>query len=90
MPSSQPPPIDDASEPLDPLPAISLAHLDLRVDLHVEPVGTRGETRIAPVRDAPWSAAIDAGLAIGSGSRKAALKTAAAFSRLGKSFANPH
>jgi len=90
VPASQPPPIEDASQAPDPLPAISLAHLDLRVDLHVEPVGTRGETHIAPVRDAPWSAAIDAGLAIGSGSRKAALKTAAAFSRLGKSFANPH
>jgi len=84
-PSSQTP-IEEASEALDPLPAISLAHLDLGA----EPAGAPGMTLAAPVHDAPWSAAVDAGLAIGSGSRYAALKTAAAFSRLGKSFANPY
>jgi beta-lactamase regulating signal transducer with metallopeptidase domain len=88
LPSAPSPqtPIEDASEVLDPLPATSLAHLDLGV----EPAGGSGETLTAPVHDAPWSAAVDAGLAIGSGSRSAALKTAAAFSRLGKSFANPY
>jgi hypothetical protein len=78
-------PIEDASAALDPLPAISLAQLDLGV----EPAGTPGQTLAAPVHEAPWRAAATAGLAIGSGSRYAALKTAAAFSRLGKSFTNP-
>jgi hypothetical protein len=76
----------EASEALDPLPAIALAHLDLGV----APAGAPGVTLTAPVHDAPWRAAVDAGLAIGSGSRYAALKTAAAFTRLGKSFANPY
>ena len=79
-------PVEDASEAVDPLPAIFLAHLDLGV----EPAGTPGETLAAPVHDTPWRAAAEAGLAIGSGSRHAALKTAAAFSRLGKSFAKFH
>jgi bla regulator protein blaR1 len=79
-------PIEDESEALDPLPATSLAHLDLGA----EPAGRSGERLTAPVRDAPWSPAVGAGLAIGSGSRSAALKTAAAFSRLGKSFAKPY
>jgi beta-lactamase regulating signal transducer with metallopeptidase domain len=79
-------PVEDASEAVDPLPAISLAHLDLGV----EPAGARGGTLAAPVHDAPWKAAAETGLAIGSGSRYAALKTAAAFARLGKSFANPY
>jgi beta-lactamase regulating signal transducer with metallopeptidase domain len=75
----------DTSEAAEPLPAIFLAYLDLGVD----PAGTLGGTTLAaPVPDAPWRAAAEAGLAIGSGSRSAALKTAAAFSRLGKSFAN--
>ena len=77
--------IEDASEAVDPLPAISLTHLDLGV----EPAGTAGETLAAPVHDASWRAAAEAGRAIGSGSRYAALKTAAAFSRLGKAFAHP-
>ena len=78
-------PLEDASAAVDLLPAVSLAHLDLGV----EPAGTPGQTLTAPVHDAPWRAAVTAGLAIGSGSRYAALKTAAASSRLGKSFTNP-
>jgi beta-lactamase regulating signal transducer with metallopeptidase domain len=78
-------PIEDTSAAVDPLPASALAHLDLGV----APAGTPGQTLAAPVREAPWKAAATAGLAIGSGSRHAALKTAAAFSRLGKSFTNP-
>jgi beta-lactamase regulating signal transducer with metallopeptidase domain len=86
LPSAPSPqtPIEDASEALDPLPAILLAHLDLGV----EPAASPGKTLTAPMHDAPWRPAVDAGLAIGSGSRSAALKTAAAFSRLGKSFAS--
>src|SRR4029077_491182 len=88
LPSAPSPrtPIEEASEALDPLPAISLAHLDLGV----EPAGAPGVTLTAPVHDAPWRAAVDAGLAIGSGSRYAALKIAAAFTRLSKLFANPY
>jgi beta-lactamase regulating signal transducer with metallopeptidase domain len=79
-------PTEDLSAAVDPLPAISLSHLDFRV----EPAGPPGETVAVPPRDAPWKAAAEAGLAIGSGSRHAALKTAAAFSRLAKSFTNPN
>jgi hypothetical protein len=36
----------------------------------------------------PWTIAADAGVAIGSGSKRAAVKTAGFFTRLGKSVAS--
>jgi beta-lactamase regulating signal transducer with metallopeptidase domain len=83
--SSRQTPIEEEEESatVDLLPTIALTHLDLGA----APAGTPG-TLDVPSREAPWRVAAEAGLAISSRSRDAALKTAAAFSRLGKSFAN--
>jgi hypothetical protein len=78
-------PIEEQSPAVDVLPAISLTHLDLAAP----PAETPGGTLEVPSREAPWKVAAEAGLAISAGSRHAAVKTAAAFSRFGKSFANP-
>ncbi len=78
-------PIEEASARVDPLPAISLTHLNLGAP----PAGAPGGALDVSSRDAPWRVAAEAGLAISSGSRYAAVKTAAAFSRFGKSFINP-
>jgi hypothetical protein len=76
---------EEESATVDLLPAISLTHLDLGAP----PAGNPGGTLDVPSRETPWRVAAEAGLAISSGSRYAAVKTAAAFSRFGKSFANP-
>ena len=75
---------EEESATVDLLPTIALTHLDLGA----APAGTPGGTLDVPSREAPWRVAAEAGLAISSRSRDAALKTAAVFSRLGKSFAN--
>jgi hypothetical protein len=78
-------PTEEARAAIEPLPTIALTHLNLVAP----PAGTAGGTLDVPSREAPWKVAAEAGLAISSGSRYAALKTAAAFSRFGKSFTNP-
>jgi hypothetical protein len=78
-------PIEEQGPAVDLLPAISLTHLDLAAP----PAETSGGTLAVPSREAPWKVAAEAGLAISAGSRLAAVKTAAAFTRFGKSFANP-
>ncbi len=64
---------------LTPMPAPAPATLDLG-----SPQADR--SMIRTVRT-PWGTAADAGVAIGTGSRRAALKTAGLFARLGKSVA---
>ena len=80
--STLPMPVEEVSAVADPLPTIALTHLNLGAP----PAGAPGGALDVSSRDAPWRVAAEAGLAISSGSRYAAVKTAAAFSRFGKSF----
>ena len=64
------------------LPAVDSAALS---------AGGAGRRAAAPVepsrRDTPWTAAADAGLAIGRGSQRAATGTASTFTKLGRKIA---
>lgn len=76
-------PDEDVRAVLEPLRSTPFALWDLAVD-----PGRLAASRLAsPAQDTRWSAAADVGLAIGHGSRLAALKTAGFFARAGTSLA---
>lgn len=83
-PAALPDPDDEVRVTLAPLVSTPFALWDLAVD----PGRPAGSRLASPAEETRWSAAATVGLAMGHGSRRAALKTAGFFSRLGTSLAS--